>query len=316
MKSTGLHIPSLGMGCVFQLVKFKADGTMTYVGPKFHNILLESGFDLMLNYGPHGQDNGGLNWCNLGTGAQFEKVTDEGLQDYLVSSSNVIETETYYSSGVDADYPAWRSWRQVFEFAIGSIGRVISEIGLSRAENTDYFNRHRIVDYRGYHIGLDVLPDEGLKVWTESFLFGRKDVADEVTGSFLFQSTSGPITIGYTWKQLDGWLTKSGIVPGALPATDIRMLSTISSVINSSDGTPATSTTSSCAAGTGNNYVTAKWSAGTLSGEYVGLMVNISGSTYGRFEFDTPIVMDDENVALELTVLRNLNESSEESDWI
>lgn len=309
-------LSSTKIGCIFQLQKFKSDGTITYVGPKFSNIVLGVGFDLMLTYGPHGQSNGGLNYCNIGTGAQREDISDIGLHDYVIGTNNVIETEEYYSSGVDADYPAWRSWRQVFEFAIGSITHTVSEIGMSRANNTDYFNRHRIVDLRGNHIGLDILHDEGLIVWVESFLFGCKDVAAEVTGEFVFQSSSGPITIGYTWKQLDGWLTKSGIVPGALPTNDVRILKTISSVIDPGDGTPATSTTSSCVSGSGDNYVTAKWRAGVLSGEYIGLMVNITGSTYGRFEFDTPIVMDDEQVALEIVILRNLSKSFEESGWI
>jgi len=313
MNTHSLQTPALGLGCIFQLQKFKADGTITYTGPKFHNVVLGVGYDLMLTHGPHGQSNGGANYCNLGSGAQFEDKADDELKDYVIGTDNVISSETYYSSGVDYDYPAWRSWRQIFEFEIGSISHDVSEIGLSRDLNEDYFNRHRIVDLRGNHIGLDILPDEGLKVWAETYLFGSADVADVISGEFEFQGSSGTVTIGYTWEQLDGWLTASGIIPGGLYPDDVRILDSVT--YDPSDGTPASSVSSSCASGSGNNYATAKWNAGVLSGEYTTLLVNMGGATYGRFDLDTPIVMDNEETSLKITILRDLSTTLEEAIW-
>jgi len=298
---------------VFQLQKFRADGAITYTGPKFHNIVLGVGYDLMQTHGPHGQSNGGLNYCNLGSGAQFESTEDTGLKDYVVGTDNVTSSETYYSSGVGFDYPAWRSWRQIFEFSIGSVDSSVTEIGLSRADNTDYFNRHRIVDPKGTHIGLDILPDEGLTVWTESYLFGTRDVGDIDSGEFTYRMLSGDVTIGYTREQLSEWLTASGIIPGGPSASDIRLVT--SPTYDPSAGTPASSVSYSCESGSGTNYVTAKWDAGVLLGEYNGLMANMTGAAYSKFDFDSALVMDDLGVALELTVLRDLSPTLEEAIW-
>lgn len=309
-----ITIPSFGVGCLFQLQKFSVDGAITYLGPKFHNIVLNCGLDLIANYGPHGQSNGCLNYCNVGTGAGFEVAEETGLVNFISSTSVVIDTETYYSSGVGYDYPAWRSYRQVFEFDIGTINHTISEIGLSRTSNNDYFNRHRIVDPLGDHIGLNILHNEGLRVWTESYLFATMDVGDIESGSFVFQDATGPITINYTWEQLAGWLTESGIVPGNPPASDIRALKSPS--YDPTEGTPASSTSLSYDAGTGIFDVTAKWNAGVLDGDYTNLLVNMSGASYGRFDFDKAITMDNEGTALELTVRRAVTRTTQEGDWI
>lgn len=306
--------PPFSVGCVFQLQKFNADGVITYLGPRFHNLVLDAGLDLMVNYGPHGQSNGVLNYCNVGTGAGFESVEETGLVNFVASTSAVIDTETYYSSGVGYDYPAWRSWRQVFEFSIGSVGHTVSEIGLSRESNSDYFNRHRIVDPLGHYIGLNILPDEGLRVWTESYLFGSVDIGYEGDISFTFESTSGPVDIEGIWTQFGGWLTESGIVPGNISTSDIRILK--SSSTDPSAGTAASSISAPYESGDFKRDVEAKWDAGVLSGDYYSLLVNMTGATYGRFDFDTPITMDHEGTALKITVRRAWGRTLEEGTWI
>lgn len=309
-----ISIPIIRTGCLFQLQKFKADGTITYTGPRFHNIVLNTGLDLMASYGPHGQSGGCLNYCNVGTGAGFEDEKETSLANRVASTNTVIDSETYYSSGVGYDYPAWRSWRQVFEFGVGSINHTISEIGLSRLNNDEYFNRHRILDLLGHHIGLDVLHDEGLRVWTESYLFGVMDVAETTIGNFTFSATSGPVSIDYTWTQLDGWLTEDSIVPGSIPTSDIRILK--SSTTSPTAGAAPSSITTSYTNGDFKRDVEAKWDAGVLDGDYWGLLVNINGATYERFDFDSPIVMDNEGIALKLSVRRSWGRTLQEGEWI
>jgi len=301
--------PSIRTGCVFQLQKFKADGTITYTGPEFSNLVLNTGLDSLISSSP-----ADFSYCNVGTGGGYEQEWETGLITWVTSSNNVINSETYHSSGVGYDYPAFRSWRRVYEFGIGSISQTISEIGMSIGSDGSYLNRHRIVDVRGIHIGLNVLHDEGLRVWVQTFVFATHDIDQTEQGSFVFNSTDGPIDIGYTWRLLSGWLTSNDFIPGRVVSGDIRIVQEPTSTYNA--GTAPSSISAPYTNGDFFRDVTAHWDAGVLSGEYWGLLVQHTGASFSRIDFDTPIVMDNEGVAMTLTVRRSWGRTLQEGIWV
>ena len=308
-----ISIPSVKVGCLFQLQKFKDDGTITYTGPKFHNMMIGSGLDLLVSH-----DIGEFDCCNLGTGAGPEDISDTGLTDYLTYTTNITESSASYNTGIGYDYPAHRFWRRKFEFSIGSIDSGISEIGLSLSPNSNYLNRHRIVSPEGLPTGLHVMPDEGIVVWTDIYLFSTMTAYEEFEGSFVFSGIDGNTTINYTWRQLAGWLTTPAFYPGRIVREDIRMLKTITSAYGS--GTPAAGIIKNpYVSDTFYQHVNAEWDPGDLDGEYWGLLIQNADGTYGRMAFDTPIVMDKvyyPHTGLRLRFERAWGATLQEGRWI
>lgn len=307
-----ISAPPVRIGCVFQLQKFNADGDITYTGSKFHNMMIGSGLDLLVNH-----DLGEFRYCNLGTGAGLERLDDTGLNHYLTYSNNIVESSESHSTGIGYDFPAHRNWRYKFEFGIGSISSGISEIGLSLSPNSNYLNRHRIVTPKGIHTGLHVMHDEGLIVWADIYLFATMTIYDEIEQSFIFNGMSGQTRINYTWRQLDSWLTASEFYPGRLKREDVRILKTITSEYGS--GTSASGIINPYIPGTFQQRVNAEWDPGALDGEYWGLLIQNASGLYGRMAFDAPITMDKNyypHVGLRLGIERSWGATLQEGTWL
>lgn len=311
MMNHSILIPTIKVGCVFQLQKFNVDGVVCTT-PRFHNIVLDGGLDLLASYGVED-----FTCCNLGSGTGNERTDDTGLLLFVTSSDTVVESSTGYSSGIGYDYPVLRWWRRKFEFAIGSIDAGLSEIGLSLSSDSNYLNRHRIVNPAGLYTGLDVCSDEGLVVWADLYLFGVADVEEEINKGFFFNSLSGETYIPYTWKTLSGWLTADAFVPGRIEKEDVRLTKTNTSVYGA--GVPAREIIGSYTTGSFYKDVYAIWDPGDLDGDYVGLLIQNGDATYSRIDFETPITMDalaNPFTGLRLRIRRDWGRTLQEGEWL
>lgn len=303
--------PRLGIGCIFQLQKFKAAGTITATTPRFHNVMLNSGLDLLTT-----RTMGEFDCCNLGTGGGLDRFDYTGLTEYLTSSTTILESLASYNSGIGYDHPALRFWRKKFEFAIGSISKGVSEIGLSVSEDTEYLNRHRIVAPDGVNIGLDVQLDEGLIVWTDVYLFCSHTVEDIINGAFLFKGIDGNRIISYTWELLSGWLEED-FAPGRIEPDDIRIVETPTNTPGS--GIPATAIEGAYVDGTHHQNVYAVWDPKELDGTYWGLLIQNGDGTYGKVSFDSSISMDPvmyPHISLKLKIERSWGRTILEGEWL
>ena len=299
-----IFLAPLGVNCKFQLEKFLADGTITYRGPEFSNVVLENGLGMMASYAPNSVSYAGISWCNLGRSSRIEHFADTGLDEFITSTNNQPEDiVTDYATGAGYPYPMWRSWRHVFEFPVGSINDTVSEIGLSRLQNSDYFNRHRIVDEHSLSVRIPVLSFEGLRVWARTSIHSTVDSTERASGSFELETLDGPVTIPYEWRQLEGWLTSANIVPGRIVASDIRLSKTQTSTYNA--GTAASSISVTYDADNLLKTVEATWAIDALDGDYTCLLFQNTNAPFSRFDLLSPIQMAALGQRLKLTLTRS-----------
>lgn len=198
------------VGCTFQAQKFRNDGTITYQGPTFHNLVLDTGLDAMADYAyrlanKEAAGNGVASWINVGEGSATPAVTQTGLSSYLASSGSTYGS---ISGGYEATSPRHKWQEAVFEFAVGSCVGNLTEVGLSSGENTGYFNRQLFKDEEGSPTTITVLSDEGLRIATKLFLYGDMEPGDTEAGSFLLNGTD---TIDFTREMTSNtsWLADS-----------------------------------------------------------------------------------------------------------
>lgn len=196
------------INCVFQAQKFNKEGIITYQGPKFHNTIFDSGLDLLhegvLRVGDRlGPWGGAGDYINVGTGSSTPATSQTGLDSFLASTGNIYGS---LSKNSDTSIPRHVWQTAVFEFAIGSCTGNLTEVGLSSAENSNYFNRQLFKDAEGSPTTITVLADEGLRVTATLYLYEDLAPGDTETGSFLFNGTD---TINFTREKSTDtdWLT-------------------------------------------------------------------------------------------------------------
>jgi len=176
-------------GCYFRAQKIKADGTITYEGPWFHNLVLDSGLDEIFND----------NFQNLmasvgvGSGSSTPSVEQTGLDHQVAYTTN-----TYWRPGQDhlrdeEEQIIGKILQRTFEFGLGSAQGNLTEVGI-RARSGTYFNRQLFKDSEGNPTTITVLSDEGLRIEVELRVYWDLKPGEEELGSFEHNGE----TINYT----------------------------------------------------------------------------------------------------------------------
>lgn len=198
-------VDQMKVTCTFQVTKFRSDGTITYAGPTFSNLVLDVGLD-SLGERNYGVGAGSGNYINVGEDNTDPDTSQSGLLDFVAATEN-----TYGSSntGYNQDDPMHK-WREVtFEFDIGSCTGNLTEVGLSADENDKYFNRQLFRDSNGDPTTITVKDDEGLRIKTRVYLYSDMQIGDTESGSFTLTTDDGDETIDVTREitDKDDWLT-------------------------------------------------------------------------------------------------------------
>jgi hypothetical protein len=185
-----LESPKFRTGCVFQVEKYRSDGTITYKGPLFNNIVLDVGLDSW-----SGNELGGYDSLthrlNVGTGSSEPSTGQTGLDSYTASTDAILDSSYTYDETADPVYVSlWRKW----EFPIGSCTGNLTELGLSTGGGGVYFNRQLFRDEYGDPVTITVLDDEGLRVDGTVFVYAPLLPSEQITGSFLLNES---VTINY-----------------------------------------------------------------------------------------------------------------------
>ena len=176
--------------CIFKVEIFKADGSVRDATAQFRNRVLDSGLLLMYTKTLRSL----MSYINIGNG--ITPITDEdtGLSNRLFSTNVIFNSTQYYTaSRIDG----YRGYLRVFQFAIGTCTGDFTEVGLSAANNADYFNRQFFKDADGNQIIVRVKSDEGLRITAEVRVY--KDPAIKMFSKILllnlYGATAGTLTL-------------------------------------------------------------------------------------------------------------------------
>lgn len=193
------HIENkISLEATFRIEKFKEDGTVTYQGPEFRNLVLNNGL-----YQLHTNSVAAMiAYVNIGNGTTAPEITQTALQNRLYSTSTVFTNGSYGGYSHDPDF---LFFRKIFQFDIGTCTGSFTELGLSKASNSNYFNRQLIKDAQGNPITLTCAADEGMRITVEVRLSHSASSRDEVLKLDLKGATSGGVTFsnGTTSKAID-----------------------------------------------------------------------------------------------------------------
>lgn len=263
------------VGCKFQVQKFKGDGRITYNGPWFNNLVLDVGLDALASRVLGHASTCIGRYVNVGTSSAIPSEEQSGLQSHLASTN-----ETYGSTleGYSTGDPIHRWSQKTHEFAIGTCTGNLTEVGLSYAPNSTYFNRQLFRDELGDPTTISVLEDEGLRVTSKLFVYGDLQPGETVEDSFTLETddddSSGGSTITTTREMTSdastsSWLRSNDYV-GELMAPgyqDNRYSPAISADTETFEGTTCSSVTA-LAYTPGNFYrdFEAVWNAGRFVG--------------------------------------------------
>ena len=186
-----LESPKFRVGCVFQVEKYRSDGTITYKGPLFNNIVLDVGLDSWSSFELASPYHGLTNGLNVGTGSSEPSTGQTGLDSYTARTDTILDSSHTYDETADPAYISlWRKW----EFPIGSCTGNLTELGLSDYNWGNYFNRQLFRDEYGNPVTITVLDDEGLRVDGTVFVYAPLLPSEQITGSFLLNES---VTINY-----------------------------------------------------------------------------------------------------------------------
>ena len=285
-----LESPKFRVGCVFQVEKYRSDGTITYKGPLFNNIVLDIGLDAW------GSDtlsdiSSGL---NVGTGSSEPSTGQTGLDSYIARTDTILDSSHTYDETADPVYISlWRKW----EFPIGSCTGNLTELGLSHRDGY-YFNRQLFRDEYGNPVTITVLDDEGLRVDGTVFVYAPLLPLEQVTGSFLLNES---VTINYHLEM--GFGEDGGFGPSIfdwLNRSNIHL--TISdSYTGYGYATEGSGNLHSYLTGSFERIVTTTFSPGTFVGDVARLSTNYYYKrTLCHFRLDDVIpVADNEELTIE-----------------
>jgi len=189
-----IRIPGMSFSCKFKAQIFKEDGSIRYDGPWFNNTILNTGLDWLIESSDTiviglSSVTTILSQCNVGEGATTPDPSDQGLVEYVASSSNTIEATTERDPEV-----AYVQWNATFEFGIGSFDNDnLREVGLSRSANSVYLNRQLLRDEDGNATTLTLLSDEGLRVHVAVRQYWAAPIGSLISGTLDINGTSQTI---------------------------------------------------------------------------------------------------------------------------
>ncbi len=193
MANKSLYIADhFSVGCLFKAQKFKADGTITYDGPWFHNLILDVGLDNMYDNSLRGL----VRYCNVGTDNTAPATGQNGLLNWIAATSNTYGSDTY---GGTTDDPMYAWFKRTHEFSIGTFsGDNLTEVGLSYGNDSTYLNRQLFKDTEGNTTTITVASDEGLRVIFELRIYSDLQAGATSTGSFTLDDCGNNVTVNYT----------------------------------------------------------------------------------------------------------------------
>jgi len=146
-----------GIHCNVTLIKGIGTLVTDTIGP-FKNLILTNGLDSLAN----NEFNAWVTYCHVGTGSNPVSIGQTGLQDWVASTNNVIDSSTstkglapFYSQRI-------KRWR----FAAGTFNNhVITEVSFSnQASNGAAFSRALVSESIGQFTSSWVRADEWLDV--------------------------------------------------------------------------------------------------------------------------------------------------------
>jgi len=299
-KSRILTLPKLNIQCRFRAEKFKADGTITYQGPEFSNTVLDVGLDLFADNALYSF----IVFCNVGTGTSEPAQTDTGLDNRIASSSSTYGSITHLTTNTD---PLHYGKIQTIVFAIGSCTGNLTELGLSKSNNSEYFNRQLFRDEFGDPAVITVLSDEGLRVTFDVRIYSEMGREVLYPGNFdlggVSQSFNQQVNhecfnrySGSTYHADIHRRLRGNNVLGCIDAETTAFIQKPSTSVAGTENTSRT--VHSYASGTFIRDTTLTWAPGTYVGDINRIMVGYSGSgapdgALSTFILDSPITLAD-----------------------
>lgn len=147
----------LGITCIFELEVFNEKNEVTFSTGKFSNTVLNNGLLKLFDYSLSDM----CKYVNVGTSGTSVSSSQTGLVNRSYSTNTVFNSQegAYYSY-----YPVYRGYKRVIQFNVGTCTGEFLEIGLSRLNNSDYFNRQRIKNSLNQLVLVKVKADEGLRI--------------------------------------------------------------------------------------------------------------------------------------------------------
>jgi len=267
----------------FQLYKFKADGTVTYSGPEFSNLVLNR----VLNGLASGSEfirhtnNGTYGSVCVGTGNSTPDVEDTGLESQVACTSS---TYAGYSTTHKTDVPPIHAEvTATHEFSLGQAEGELKEIGLRG--DRGFFNRQLIKDENGDPTTVSVGSDEGLRVAIKiRFYPPLESYESEKTGTFEYQGE----TISYT-------MTMHPDVLGNMMGGRTGSFSTVKAVVNG--GTVHGSATGrDYVPGSFESVADVHWAPSAIVGTLTGFITEVFSGPVTEFTFDPGIEVSDTEV--------------------
>lgn len=188
-----IPLPKFQFGAIFQIEKFKSDGTITYSGPEFHNLVLDCGLLSIFNYSATSM----ITYLNIGSGTSTPTETQTGLDNRLYTTNTLFNSTNYYNYVIDQTTTYYVKRTKIFQFNVGTCTGSISELGLSRLSNAEYFNRQLIKDAQGNPTTLVIAADEGLRITCEvrMYIDPATQLWSEVIDLDLGGATGGTVTM-------------------------------------------------------------------------------------------------------------------------
>lgn len=161
----------------------KTTGIKRYLTPWFHNLVLDTGLDLIT------QSSNWLDYCHVGSSDISKETTQTSLIEPIASTSIRIQANNL----IPDTAPYAGISRITYEFPTGSLNGMIKEIGFgpSNILESDLFNRSLIEDEFGNQSYITVNSNEALQVQYELSVFSPQN---DITGTVLVDG----IAVGYT----------------------------------------------------------------------------------------------------------------------
>jgi len=256
------------IACWFQVEKFRADGSITYLSPWFKNTILDVGLDALVNYPLSTSEAGAggiLQYANVGTDSTAPSTSQTGLLSFLAS------TRTDYgdvTTGYQTSGPVFKWIQKIYEFSVGSCTGNLTEVGLSRDSNSNYFNRQLFRDSNGDPTTITVLSDEGLRVTARVYLYSDINLDETVAGSFLLNSET---TINTTREITNNFWTNAGIY-GIIALNKTPSIRITTSGTAFDGGTGGSVTPQSYVSGSFYRDYEAYWAAGNFVGDIASVL--------------------------------------------
>lgn len=178
---------------IFQVEKFKRDGSITYKGEPFKNLTLDCGLLNLYSYSLVAS----TAYINIGAGSSNPSKTQTGLDNRLFSSNVLFNNISYGGYRYETENLFYLAHIKVFQFNIGTCTGNFSELGLSRLNNAEYFNRQLFKNSQGEPTTISVAADEGLRITCELRIYVDPSLncCSEVIMLDLKGATGGSLTI-------------------------------------------------------------------------------------------------------------------------